>query len=277
MGSTSSASVAADSGASVAIVTQTPSAGCPVQHSTPVPSVSECPAHQGGSVKLQASQCPINGGAGCDSAALDNSSDVLDPSNMMPPPNQQPSPGQPFPLPINRQVSSIPRGGTGKDENWVYPSQQMFWNAMLRKGWKWQQDEVQENDMANIIRIHNANNESAWQEILKWEALHANECGTPRLLSFKGKAKEFSPRARMRNWLGYELPFDRHDWVVDRCGREVRYIIDYYDVGDEEAYKRGEFVALDVRPAMDSFQAVLDRARIAVLRWTLYFRSGNDE
>ena len=49
----------------------------------------------------------------------------------------------------------------------------MFWNAMLRKGWKWQEDEVQENDMANIIRIHNANNESAWQEILKWEALHA--------------------------------------------------------------------------------------------------------
>ena len=83
MGSTSSASVAADSGASVTIVTQTSSAGCPVQHSTPVPSVSECPAHQGGSVKLQASQCPINGGAGCDSAALDNSSDVLDPSNMV--------------------------------------------------------------------------------------------------------------------------------------------------------------------------------------------------
>ena len=75
----------------------------------------------------------------------------------------------------------------------------------------------------------------------------------------------------------YELPFDRHDWVVDRCGREVRYIIDYYDIGDEEAYKRGEFVALDVRPAMDSFQAVLDRARIAVLRWTLSFSSSKDE
>ena len=83
MGSTSSAPVAADSGAGVAIVTQTPSAGCPVQHSTPVPSVSECPAHQGGSVKLQASQCPISRGAGCDSAALDNSSDALDPSNMV--------------------------------------------------------------------------------------------------------------------------------------------------------------------------------------------------
>jgi hypothetical protein len=22
---------------------------------------------------------------------------------------------------------------------------------------------------------------------------------------------------------GFKLPFDRHDWVVDRCGREVRF------------------------------------------------------
>ncbi len=29
----------------------------------------------------------------------------------------------------------------------------------------------------------------------------------------------------------YELPFDRHDWIVDRCGKDVRYIIDYYDGG----------------------------------------------
>ena len=26
----------------------------------------------------------------------------------------------------------------------------------------------------------------------------------------------------------YTPPFDRHDWVVDRCGTEVRYIIDFY-------------------------------------------------
>ena len=25
-----------------------------------------------------------------------------------------------------------------------------------------------------------------------------------------------------------EAPFDRHDWIVDRCGREVRYVIDFY-------------------------------------------------
>lgn len=27
--------------------------------------------------------------------------------------------------------------------------------------------------MSNIIKIHNSNNEQAWQEILKWEAMHA--------------------------------------------------------------------------------------------------------
>jgi cytochrome c heme-lyase len=43
----------------------------------------------------------------------------------------------------------------------------------------------------------------------------------------------------------YEYPFDRHDWIVDRCGKDVRYIIDYYDGG--EVKKNGEFTLLDVR------------------------------
>ena len=54
-------------------------------------------------------------------------------SVQMPPPNQRPAPDQPFSLDTSRQVSSIPRAD--KDgEYWVYPSEQMFWNAMLRKG-----------------------------------------------------------------------------------------------------------------------------------------------
>ena len=51
----------------------------------------------------------------------------------MPPPNQRPSPDQPFPLSTNRQVSTIPKAGA-ESEFWSYPSPQMFWNAMLRKG-----------------------------------------------------------------------------------------------------------------------------------------------
>lgn len=34
----------------------------------------------------------------------------------------------------------------------------------------------------------------------------------------------------------YELPFDRHDWIVDRNGQDVRYIIDYYDGGEVLIY-----------------------------------------
>lgn len=50
----------------------------------------------------------------------------------MPPPNQVPAQDQPFPLSVVREESNIPR--FNKDKNWVYPSEQMFWNAMLRKG-----------------------------------------------------------------------------------------------------------------------------------------------
>jgi len=79
-------------------------------------------------------------------------------------PNQKPAPDQPFPLPIERQVSTIPKAGA-EGEYWVYPSQQMFWNAMLRKGWRWKDEDIEKKDMDDIIKIHNANNEMAWQEV----------------------------------------------------------------------------------------------------------------
>ena len=64
----------------------------------------------------------------------------------------------------------------------------------------------------------------------------------------------------------YELPFDRHDWVVDRCGRQVRYVIDYY--GCEPREDQSVPIFLDVRPAMDSFGACWDRMRATWWRWT---------
>ena len=39
-------------------------------------------------------------------------------------------------------------------------------------------------------------------KVLKWEALHALECGNPKLKSFGGKATDYSPRARMRQLMG---------------------------------------------------------------------------
>ncbi|KAF7385666.1 hypothetical protein HZH66_011508 [Vespula vulgaris] len=217
----------------------------------------ECPMHiktNQQSSKTSISECPID----------HMSENEINPLNMMPPANQQPAPDQPFPLPTDRQISSIPKA-TGDGEFWVYPSQQMFWNAMLRKGWRWKNEDIMPKDMDDIIKIHNTNNEQAWQEVLKWEALHARECNCPKLRSFGGKATQYSPRARIRHWLGYELPFDRHDWIIDRCGKDVRYIIDYYDGGEvDERYK---FALLDVRPAMDSWENIWDRMKVAWWRW----------
>lgn len=215
-----------------------------------------CPMHKEEDRNPTVSECPVN------HSNLDGD---INPLNMMPAPNQHPAPDQPFPLSTQRQTSSIPKAGA-ENEYWVYPSAQMFWNAMLRKGWRWKEEDISEKDMNDIIRIHNANNEHAWLEVLKWEALHARECGKPKLKSFGGRAKDYSPRARIRSWLGYELPFDRHDWIVDRCGKEVRYVIDYYDGGsvNQNDYT---FALLDVRPAMDSWENVWDRMRVAYWRW----------
>ena len=99
---------------------------------------------------------------------------------------------------------------------------------MLRKGWRWKESDLAEKDMSDIIKIHNSNNEQAWQEVLKfpydkchglttvysglkvlkWEALHGYECGNPKLKSFGGKAQDYSPRARMRNLMGLVIHFD---------------------------------------------------------------------
>lgn len=257
--------------------------GCPMHQETQPVKVSppsECPMHQAQPAKASPpSECPMHQAAAgpahqdrayefvecpMKAAAAGMNSDI-DPSNMMPPPNQIPAPDQPFKLSVSREESTIPRHNTEK--NWVYPSEQMFWNAMLRKGWRWREDDLGAQDMTNIIHIHNKNNEQAWQEILKWEAMHAEECPCgPTLKRFGGKAKEFSPRARIRHWMGYELPFDRHDWIIDRCGKEVRYVIDYYD--GEINKETFQFSILDVRPAFDSFDAVWDRMKVAWWRWT---------
>ncbi len=59
----------------------------------------------------------------------------------------------------------------------------------------------------------------------RWESLHCSTCPEPKLLSFSGRPKQYSPKARLLNFLGYKLPFDRHDWIVDRCGTPVRYVL----------------------------------------------------
>lgn len=215
------------------------------------------------------SECPS---AGATAGGCPVQHQALDPANNeLAHPNQKPAPDQPFTLSTSRQKSSIPRAGT--ESTWVYPSPQMFWNAMLKKGWRWEDDHLSQKDMENIIRIHNANNEEAWMEVLKWELMLHPECGNPQLKSFKGDAQNLSPRARLRGWLGYQLPFDRHDWIVDRCGQaEVRYVIDYYDGGAVDP-KSKLFTHLDVRPAMNRPGNIWDRMVVAY--WRLKFEAAD--
>jgi cytochrome c heme-lyase len=100
------------------------------------------------------------------------------------------------------------------------------------------------------------------RQVMKWERMHCDECATPKLVKFLGRPRDFSPQARINQLMGYRLPFDRHDWTVDRCGTKVRYVIDFYSGKLEE----GKAVAyhLDVRPALDNWQAVQDRVRMAM-------------
>lgn len=135
----------------------------------------------------------------------------------------------------------------------------MFFAAMARKNHR-----PQAADMATVVPIHNAVNERAWSEILKWEEPYdSSSCGGPRLVSFRGDSSKLTPRARWNTLLGYQAPFDRHDWLVDRCGVRVEYVIDFYQ-GKEREDGRGVSFYLDVRPKVNSWEGVRMRARRVV-------------
>ena len=95
-----------------------------------------------------------------------------------------------------------------------------------------------------------------------------SRCTDPTLLSFVGKSEELSALAKFSKWFQKRgAPFDRHDWVVDRCGLErVRYIIDYYD--DPQANDEyGLDISLVTRPAPDSVGNIWDRVRRPFWLW----------
>ncbi|MCJ1383065.1 Cytochrome c1 heme lyase [Xylographa soralifera] len=184
------------------------------------------------------------------------------------------------PLASDREISTIPRadptvstttpnpsstkvanseqetGSDAKSGNWIYPSERMFFEAMKRKNY----DPVA-TDMTSIVPIHNAVNEKAWKEIKDWENRFAwsreenKGCGGPRLHSFSGDSKKLSPRARWNSFLGYQEPFDRHDWVVERCPGQgtVEYVIDFY-AGKDDGKGKGLSFYLDVRPKLNSWE-----------------------
>uniref|UniRef100_A0A3B0N6R4 Holocytochrome c-type synthase n=1 Tax=Theileria annulata TaxID=5874 RepID=A0A3B0N6R4_THEAN len=131
-------------------------------------------------------------------------------------------------LDTKREKSSIPRAG--HDQNWIYPSPMQFYNALVMKN----KDDGNSNYMTEAVKAHNEVNEISWKKILKWEKLHQK----------------------------FEKPFDRHDWYIDRCGKEIRYILDYYDDPKSQNYLQ---VFVDVRPALDNFTNFFDRIKFTFL------------
>ncbi|OAA63150.1 cytochrome C1 heme lyase [Cordyceps fumosorosea ARSEF 2679] len=161
----------------------------------------------------------------------------------------------------NPANSELESGADAASGNWVYPSEKMFFDAMRRKGY-----DARVADMKTVVPIHNAVNERAWKEIKEWEApyLAQSQCGGPRLESFANKNDRMTPTARLNTILGFTAPFDRHDWVIDRCGTRVEYVIDFYAgrPGGAGAAPGPSFY-LDVRPKLNTWEGVKMRA----MRW----------
>lgn len=201
-------------------------------------------------------------------------------------------------LPTEREMSTIPRGGSDTGSgNWVYPSPQQMYNAMVRKGYT----DTPQDAVTSMVAVHNFLNEGAWAEIVEWErrfgkglahgwhesrhgeegsitgamieASAVEDVDQPKLLKFEGRSTAVTPKARMLQVMGWMYPskyggpppFDRHDWYVERTTpmgvKEVRYVIDYYSAPPEST---GEPVFyLDIRPALDRPGAAAER----LIRW----------
>ncbi|KAL7541588.1 hypothetical protein ACHAXR_011656 [Thalassiosira sp. AJA248-18] len=220
--------------------------------------------------------------------------------------SQIPAPGQRIHLSTQRVISSIPRGDAEdtaplstennnkpssipahqptNSHRWQYPSEQQFYNAMLKKGYRPPVDAI-----PDTLRIHNAVNERSWSQVCKWEKeLHDN--AEPKLVKFVGRPKDLSPKAWWNSRIFMtEEPFDRHDWYVEDVGggEPRRYVIDFYEGKESSAFvvppsTDGEEVNdaartnkkvpimkppsmyIDVRPALDNPSSVADRMTMFV-------------
>jgi cytochrome c heme-lyase len=186
---------------------------CPVDHASiqrsaaPAPAAEKCPVDHSALAAppaASADTCPVDHTTRSSWRALlpsFSSPASSDPSSSSS--HTSDAPANPHAAPASlstaREVSSIPRGEGA--ENWVYPSEAQFFAAMARK-----RHDPNATDMRVVVPIHNAVNERAWAEILRWEdGRGAEKCGGVKLISFKGKPGEMTPRARWKSLLGYVI------------------------------------------------------------------------
>ena len=230
------------------------------------------------------SECPVKGGGGAIPASIEEAAKH----------SQLPAPGQKMPLSQHRVISTIPRGDNSPDQpnddaaaqnnegrpavpahqrtnssQWMYPSEQQFYNAMRKKGYNPPIEAI-----PSVLKIHNAVNERSWMQVRKWEKeLHNNE--EPKLVKFVGRPKDLSPKAFFNSRvLMTQEPFDRHDWYVEDTngGEPRRYVIDFYEGKETPVVQQQKqspsimkppSMYIDVRPALDTPGAAVDRIVMA--------------
>ena len=152
--------------------------------------MSSCPVNHGSKEQKPISNSNMNSYGSSDGCPVsDHKSKDLNRLNFMPKISQEiESPNQKVSLPRSRVTSSIPKGQLYKeastekneneikginivdyeddgDTNWVYPSEQQFYNALHHKGYQ-----TDEKDIPVVVAIHNELNERSWQEVCKWES-----------------------------------------------------------------------------------------------------------
>ena len=168
---------------------------CPVRHSDEVPDTHE---------HLLARNSPHY------SAMVKKKTDSNDPNDMIP----------------GIEIPSTGRGNSESGATWLNPSANQLYNSLKRKN-----KPIDYSDAASVATVHAIVTEQTWNAILEYENLHSHKCQNIKLARFEGKDGIYSPKARFfHRFLGMPLPYDRHDWTVDRCGKEICYVIDYYAI-----------------------------------------------
>eukprot|EP01083_Nonionella_stella_P043936 118529_1 len=160
---------------------------------------------------------------------------------------------------------SIPATGRGNSMDgqlWLNPSAAQIYRACKRN-----KKQLEEEDAPSMSLTHVNVTESTWSAIMDFEKLHSAECPNPKLARFWGMYGQHTIKSRLVHLMGGPYPFDRHDWVVDRCGKEVRYIIDYYAYPITDMHGNDDIqYSIDARPALTP-SGVFDRFRVAFKNW----------
>eukprot|EP00730_Choanoeca_flexa_P016306 TRINITY_DN7671_c0_g2_i2.p1 TRINITY_DN7671_c0_g2~~TRINITY_DN7671_c0_g2_i2.p1 ORF type:complete len:224 (+),score=43.33 TRINITY_DN7671_c0_g2_i2:55-726(+) len=155
--------------------------------------------------------------------------------------------------------SVIPASGRGNSDDgkqWLNPSANQLFRALKRRD-----KPIDYDDALEVAAVHELVTDWSWQGVMEFENMHERACPNPTLARFEGKDGIYSPKARIMKFIYGIVPFDRHDWTVDRCGKEVRYIIDYYAIDGGH----GTEYFVDARPA--GLEGIPDRVKLAFKKW----------